>query len=82
MGRLCFHISQKKGSFLPKRFKFFFVDPGVKAKYWPTLHKYQWKRTCLYFIGPLNTLMGEGYGHTAEITRRVPKKEVEDFAPA
>lgn len=32
-GQVDFPMAVKKGSFLPERYKFFYVDPGIKAKY-------------------------------------------------
>jgi hypothetical protein len=67
-----------KGSFLPNRSAFFFVDPGIKAKY-SYITAVPAKASMVIFHWSFRYADRRGYGHTAEITKRVPKKEVEDF---
>ncbi len=70
-GQVDFNHAVTQGSFLPQRFKFFFVDPGVKAKYsyvaripkqanFAILH-------CWFNYSDPRKL-----GHTAEKTVRIP----------
>ncbi len=67
-----------KGSFLPEQSEFFFVDPGVKAKY-SYITAVPAKASMLIFHCWFKYADGRRYDHTAEITKRVPKKEAEDF---
>jgi hypothetical protein len=71
-GQVNFPVEVATGSFLPKQFDFFFVDPGVKAKYsyitripvtasFALLH-------CRFRYGD-----ARGYSHTAERTIAVPQ---------
>jgi|HubBroStandDraft_4_1064222.scaffolds.fasta_scaffold108111_2 hypothetical protein len=77
-GQVAFPHLTKKGSFIPKRYTFFFVDPGVKAKY-SYITKVPAGANMLIFHWSFKYADGRGYGHTAEITKRVPKREAEDF---
>jgi hypothetical protein len=77
-GQVAFPHLTNKGSFIPKRYTFFFVDPGVKAKY-SYITKVPAGANMLIFHWSFKYADGRGYGHTAEITKRVPKREAEDF---
>jgi len=76
-GQVAFPHLTKRGSFIPKQYKFFFVDPGVKAKY-SYITKALAEASMLIFHWSFNYADGRGYGHTAEITKLIPKKEAED----
>jgi len=77
-GQVAFPHCTKKGSLIPTRYSLFFVDPGVKAKY-SYITKVPAEATMLIFHWSFKYADGRGYGHTAEITKRIPKGEAEDF---
>jgi len=77
-GQVAFPNPTKKGSFVPKRYGFFFVDPGIKAKY-SYITKVPAGASMIIFHWWFKYADRRGYSHTAEITKRVPKKEAEDF---
>lgn len=68
----------KKGSFLPRGHRLFFVDPSVKAKY-SYITKVPAGASMLILHWWFKYADGRGYGHAAEITKLVPKKEVEEW---
>ena len=62
------------GSFLPKDLRFFFVDPGIKAKYsYITLVPI--KSTFLIFHCWFKYYDRRNFAHTAEKSVRVPRRE-------
>jgi hypothetical protein len=77
-GQAAFPHLTTKGSFLPKLSEFFFVDRGIKAKYSYTT-AVPANASMLIFHWSFKYADGRGYGHTAEITKQVPKEKVEDF---
>lgn len=56
-----------KGSFLPRRFKFFFIDPGIRAKY-SYVARVNKDATFLIFHCWFKYVDGRHLGHTAEKT--------------
>jgi hypothetical protein len=74
-----FPVTVAKGSFLPARFKFFFIAPGVKAKY-----SYVARIPAAARLAILHCWFayedGRSYSHTAEKTIAIPRKGGRDRA--
>lgn len=71
-GQVNFHRPVVKGSFLPKRYSFFFIDPGVKAKY-SYVARVPKEATFLIFHCWFKYSDGRNFGHTAEKTVNISK---------
>lgn len=67
------HIT-KQGSFLSTKYRFFFVDPGVKAKY-SYVTRAPADAQMLIFHWWFTYSDGRQYGHAAEITKLVPNED-------
>jgi len=66
-GQVDFPQQIAEGSFLPKRYQFFFIDPGVKAKY-SYIVRAPVKATFLILHSWFSYADNRGYNHTAERT--------------
>jgi len=63
------------GSFVPAKFSFFFIDPGVKAKY-TYVTRVPTQARFLILHCWFNYSDKRKYGHTAEITVKVPSESI------
>ena len=70
-GQVDFAHKVLEGSFLPHEFGFFFIDPGVKAKY-SYIARVPTNSTFLIFHCWFSYRDERGYSHTAERTVKVP----------
>lgn len=73
-GQVNFPHLVTKGSFLPKRFGFFFIDPAVKAKY-SYVTRVPQEVSFLILHCWFQYADRRNYGHTAERSVSVPKYE-------
>ena len=73
-GQVNFPHLVTKGSFLPRRLSFFFIDPGVKAKY-SYITRVPQKVSFLILHCWFQYADRRNYGHTAETSIAVPKKD-------
>lgn len=71
-GQVHFPNLVAKGSFLPKSYSFFFIDPGVRAKY-SYIARVSKDATFLIFHCWFNYVDGRRFGHTAERTVSLAK---------
>ena len=76
-----FPVSVAQGSFLPKQYKFFFIDPGVKAKY-SYLSRVPTSASFVVLHSWFKYGDNRKFSHTAERTVVVPQESVVTSAPA
>ena len=76
-GQVNFPNSVVEGSFLPQRLKFFFVDPGTKAKY-SYVARVPKHATFLILHSSFKYFDKREYVHTAEKSVEVPKSKEEE----
>ena len=69
-----FPIEVVRGSFLPQRYKFFFIDPGVKAKY-SYLARIPLTASFAILHCSFKYADGRSYSHTAERTIAIAATE-------
>ncbi len=72
-GQVCFPHPVVTGSWLPKKFDYFFIDPGTKAKYSFVTRIPDSARFAI--LHTWFTYSGQAASHVAEKTVRVPDKE-------
>ncbi len=75
-GQVDFKTLIVKGSFLPERFNFFFVDPGTSAKY-SFIAKVPSSASFLILHSNFKYSNRNNYGHTAERTIKLSMEELE-----
>lgn len=76
-----FPVSVAQGSFLPKQYKFFFIDPGVKAKY-SYLSRVPTSASFVVLHSWFKYGDDRKYSHTAERTVAVPQEILVASTPA
>jgi hypothetical protein len=72
-GQVYFPHLIAKGSFLPKRFKYFFMEPGLKNKY-SYIARIPVEAEVVILHSWFNYLDGK-HSHTAEVTMKLPDDE-------
>lgn len=72
-GQVYFPHTVAKGSFLPKRFEYFFMEPGLRNKY-SYIARVPVEAEIVILHSWFNYLDGK-HSHTAEVTSKVPKDE-------
>ena len=73
-----FPVSIAQGSFLPRQYKFFFIDPGVKAKY-SYLSRVPTNTSFVVLHSWFKYGDNRKYFHTAERTVPVPQEDMAVF---